>query len=143
MTLYDRQYRAIVIHSSAHDKRRQKRIDRELSDDYKTLEKKLHPLKTRSFACLSDAEAELKRLPQAQSYHYSITASIEEKFVYQRGRPRKNASPKIRERRFLITATISEKKEAIKKKNAKKPVALSFCQIVPKPISMDKMPDSS
>lgn len=116
VTLYDRQYRAIVIHSSAHDKRRQKRIDRELSDDYKTLAKKIHLVKSRSFACLSDAQAELKRLTQTQSSTYMITGSIEEKLLNQRGRPRKNAPPKIRERRFLITATITEKTDAIEKK---------------------------
>ena len=31
-------YRAVVIHSSAHDKRRQKHIDRELKADRKALE---------------------------------------------------------------------------------------------------------
>lgn len=116
VTLYDRQYRAIVIHSSAQDKRRQKRIDRELSNDCKTLEKKIHQLKTRSFACLSDAEAELKRLTQTSSSYYTITGNIKEKLSYQRGRPRKNAPRKIRERRFLITPTITQKQEAIERK---------------------------
>lgn len=116
VTLYDRQYRAIVIHSSAHDKRRQKRIDRELSDDYKKLQEKVQKLSAISFACLSDAEAELKRLTQTQSCYYTTTGSIGEKLTYQRGRPPKNGPRKIRERRFLITATIIEKKEAIQKK---------------------------
>ena len=116
VTLYNRQYRAIVIQSSAHDKRRQKRIKRELSDDYKKLQEKIQKRSTISFACFSDAEAELKRLTQTQSDYYTITGSIEEKLVYQRGRPPKNAPPKIRERRFLITTIISEKKEAIEKK---------------------------
>ena len=33
--LHGKKYRAVVIHSSAHDKRRQKRIDRELKSDRK------------------------------------------------------------------------------------------------------------
>ena len=116
VTLYGRQYRAIVIHSSAQDKRRQKRIKRELSNERKILEKKIRSLKTRSFACLSDAEAELKRLANTPSSYYAITGNIEEKVVYQRGRPPKNAPRKIRERRFLITPKITDKKEAIQKK---------------------------
>ena len=115
VTLYDRQYRAIVIHSSAQDKRRQKRIDRKLANDRKILEDKMKPIKTRSFACLSDAEAELKRLTQTPSYYYTITGNIEQKLVYPRGRPRKNAPRKIRERRFFILPNITEKKEAIEK----------------------------
>ncbi len=37
--LYDKTYRAIVVHSSAHDKRRHKRIDRLLKQDRNQLEK--------------------------------------------------------------------------------------------------------
>ena len=40
--LHGKKYRAVVIHSSAHDKRRQKRIDRELKADRKALEHRLH-----------------------------------------------------------------------------------------------------
>jgi hypothetical protein len=42
--LYDRDYRAIVVHSSTHDKRRHKRIDRLLAKkrkDFDTLCKKI------------------------------------------------------------------------------------------------------
>ncbi len=35
--LYGKTYRAVVIHSSAHDRRRQKRIERELLKEKKTL----------------------------------------------------------------------------------------------------------
>ncbi|MCP4383210.1 MAG: IS1634 family transposase, partial [Hyphomicrobiales bacterium] len=35
VTLYDKRYRAIVVHSSAHDKRRQKRLERELAASLK------------------------------------------------------------------------------------------------------------
>jgi hypothetical protein len=38
VTLYDREYRAIVVHSSAHDKRRHKRIDRLLDKKRNELE---------------------------------------------------------------------------------------------------------
>lgn len=41
VTLYGQQYRAVVVHSSAHDKRRHKRIDREIQKSETTLRKLL------------------------------------------------------------------------------------------------------
>ncbi|MCU0589308.1 MAG: hypothetical protein MUF52_14300, partial [Syntrophobacteraceae bacterium] len=39
VTLHGNEYRAVVVHSSAHDKRRQKKIDRELAREKTSLEK--------------------------------------------------------------------------------------------------------
>jgi transposase len=39
VVIKDKTYRAVVIHSRAHDKRRQKRIDRQLAQERKVLEK--------------------------------------------------------------------------------------------------------
>ena len=37
--LYDKPYRAVVVHSSAHDERRQKKIERELAKESALMEK--------------------------------------------------------------------------------------------------------
>jgi hypothetical protein len=50
-------YRAIVIHSSAHDKRRNKRIDRSLKSSKSELDKKIKETIHQPFKCLPDAEA--------------------------------------------------------------------------------------
>jgi hypothetical protein len=39
VTPYGNEYRAVVVHSSAHDRRRQKKIDRELTREKTSLEK--------------------------------------------------------------------------------------------------------
>ncbi|MCP3662780.1 MAG: transposase, partial [Gammaproteobacteria bacterium] len=55
-------YRAIVIHSSAHDKRRQKRIDRMLKRDQSELGKHIKAETKEPFKCRPDAEASAARL---------------------------------------------------------------------------------
>ncbi len=53
---------AVVIHSSAHDRRRQKRIDRELEAERKTFNSEYKKVKKQEFHCRADAEEALKRL---------------------------------------------------------------------------------
>ena len=54
VTLYDKQYSAIVVHSSAHDKRREKRLDRELAASSKEIKAIIKALKNECFFCLAD-----------------------------------------------------------------------------------------
>jgi transposase len=55
--IHGKKYRAVVIHSSAHDKRRQKRIDRELKADRKALEHQCKVVYKKDFFCLADVQA--------------------------------------------------------------------------------------
>ena len=55
VVLYGKTYRAIVVHSSAHDKRRQKRVDRQLKNEYDLLQSKCKALSKKEFFCLADA----------------------------------------------------------------------------------------
>jgi transposase len=57
VTVKDKTYRGIVFHSSAHDKRRQKRIDRMLKADKAKLTKKVKEVKKVPFRCRPDAQA--------------------------------------------------------------------------------------
>jgi len=54
--LYGKTYRAIVVHSSAYDKRRHKRIDRLLEKDRKQLDKTCKESTSRAFFCRADAQ---------------------------------------------------------------------------------------
>jgi transposase len=55
--LYGSRYRALVVHSSAHDKRRHKRIDRLLKHKRKKLESFCKPFCADAYYCRADAEA--------------------------------------------------------------------------------------
>ena len=53
--LYETDYRVIVVHSDAHDKRRTKRVEKELERDVRDLTKSVKKLEKISYACLPDA----------------------------------------------------------------------------------------
>jgi hypothetical protein len=57
VTLYGRTYRAVVVHSSAHNRRRQKCLDRENDREHKTWSKKLAEIQKDLCFCSPDAEA--------------------------------------------------------------------------------------
>lgn len=69
--LYDRDFRAIVVHSSAHDKRRHKRIDRLLAKKRKELDALCKKIRSSTYFCLADAQVAADKLQAASvgSYH--------------------------------------------------------------------------
>ena len=93
--LYEHPYRAVVVHSSAHDKRRHKRIDRLLIQKRKKIELLLKQLNTEVYFCRADAEAAVDRLNTAAigSYH-KLACEINKVAKYPRGRPA-NDKPRI------------------------------------------------
>ena len=88
--LYEAPYRAIVIHSSAHDKRRHKRIDRMLLQKRKELEAHCKKVNSAPFYCRADAQAAADKIIKAAygSYH-SVQYEIIKEAKYRRGRPTK------------------------------------------------------
>ncbi|MBU4316357.1 MAG: IS1634 family transposase, partial [Proteobacteria bacterium] len=81
-------YRAIVVHSSAHDKRRHKRIDRLLKQDCKQLEQACKEATATSYFCHADANTAAEKLVHTANgtYHRVIT-DIEKVPKFGRGRP--------------------------------------------------------
>ena len=116
--LYDRSFRAIVIHSSAHDKRRQKRIDKELAQARQSLADALAPSLKTAFFCLADAEAELTRLHSFHMPCHNLVTNIGEELKYAKGRPPKEGPRVIAERRWRIHAEIVDRPEVIARKRA-------------------------
>jgi len=92
VTLYDRDYRAIVVHSSAHDKRRHKRIDRLLEKKRNELESLCKKIRSEAYYCRADAQAAADKLNAAAvgSYH-KCECLIEKVAKFGRGRPAKGA----------------------------------------------------
>lgn len=90
VALYETAYRAIVIHSSAHDKRRHKRIDRLLKKNKKEIEQLAQKLITEPYYCEADAQAAVEKLSQLpkKSDLFQISISVEKVAKYRRGRPK-------------------------------------------------------
>ena len=113
VTLYDESYRAVVIHSSAHDKRRQKRIERELAKEKKVITEKCNAVVRFEYFCREDAEAAANRLSKESCSYYEISTRVEEKPLYGRGRPRKDGFREVKEMRYLVSAKVSENQDAV------------------------------
>jgi transposase len=113
VVLYGKTYRAVVVHSSAHDKRRQKRIDRQLKKDHHTLEVKCTRMQKEEYFCRPDAEAAASELRKMSTDCYQVQVSVEERPRYKRGRPGKEALREIREIRYGLSATVEENTQAV------------------------------
>ena len=115
VVLYEQTYRAIVVHSSAHDKRRQKRINRELKEGKSALEVNLRKIPS-SYHCREDAEEALGRVEDLKSAYYYVSGQIIEEICYCPGRPPKDGVRKIKSRRYKVETEIFEKEQAVMKK---------------------------
>ena len=91
VTLYDKPYRAIVVHSSAHDKRRHKRLERELAASLKEANTLSAVLTKKRFFCRADAEQAAKDLLAKATRFHQLDIEVIECPRYARGRPAQGA----------------------------------------------------
>ncbi len=116
VTLYGKQYRAIVVHSSSHDKRRQKRLEKEIAKSGTEMKKLIKSQKDEFWFCRKDAEQALQKLQNQQTEFHGLKLQIREDPQFQRGRPKKDGTRTIKQMRYVIDAEIFENYEAIAKK---------------------------
>jgi len=88
VTIEGQPYRAAVIHSDAHDRRRQKAIERKLDASHKELSSKLKGLQSRYY-CEQDAKEAVRSLAAIEGALHIIKATYAEVAVNKRGRPPK------------------------------------------------------
>lgn len=112
--LYGETYRAIVVHSSAHDKRRHKRIDRLLQQKRKDLETHCKKINSGPFYCRADAEAAAEKITKAaaNSYH-KLQYDIKEVAKYPRGRPVKGKARTPIGFEYLLNVEINIDEDAV------------------------------
>jgi len=113
LELYGRLYRAVVVHSDLHDRRRQKRIDKVVRKEAAVIQAKAKKLNRKEFFCLPDAQAATETL-QDNSFH-QISVTYENRQVYGRGRPSKNGQPRVQGTRHRVIVEVSENQAAIEK----------------------------
>jgi transposase len=112
--LYGNNYRAVVVHSSAHDKRRKKRVEKELLKAKEALEKIIKKEAKLKYFCDADAQAVVDRLKAINNVYYEIDAVVEKELKYGPGRPGPNREPQ--EIKYCVKITINENEESIEKK---------------------------
>ena len=118
VTLYRQEYRALVVHSSAHDHRRTKRLDRDIESSEQAARDALAPEARRKYLCRADAEAAAETLRRGGTDLHRIEAVVEELVTYAPGRPPKDRPRKISARRYVIRGEIIAKPEPIERRRA-------------------------
>ncbi len=112
----ERTYRAIVIHSSAHDKRRHKRIDRLLKKERKELVQICKKVEKKPYFCEADARMAEKNLCKsiASLKCHRVLTTIDKVAKYKRGRPAKDKDPQIDRYEYFLKTRIVENSERVK-----------------------------
>jgi len=87
VTLYGTSSRAVVVQSSAQDKRRQQRLDREFQASSTTLQAARRAAEKQVYFCRADAEAAAKKLRAMQTDYHRVDVTVEERPQYGQGRP--------------------------------------------------------
>ncbi|MCP3882824.1 MAG: transposase, partial [Sulfitobacter sp.] len=113
VTLYDKRYRAIVVHSSAHDKRRQKRLERELAASLKEAKAMVAALKKKRFFCRADAEQAARELMAQTTAYHQLEVEIVECPRYGRGRPKQGTPRTPLAIEYELSAKVFEKEQEI------------------------------
>jgi len=113
VTVAEKSYRAVVVHSDAHDKRRQKKLDRRLRESREKAERTLNKARKVEYFCREDAEAAAGKLRKEKALYHSCECRVEEKVTYARGRPPKNGARKVSKVRYILAGEVVERSDEV------------------------------
>jgi transposase len=116
VTLYGKVYRAIVVHSSSQDQRRQQQLERELQASAATLEATAREVTQQEYFCRADAEAAAAKLRAQQSAYHHMEVQVEEHPKYGPGRPSQKQPRVVKALRYGLKVTLHERAEVIARK---------------------------
>ena len=119
--LYDTTYRAIVVHSTSHDKRRLKKTDKQIAADQDIFKKLNKELSKINFSCRADAQRHADALLKKTTLNFhQLKFCIEEDPIYERGRPKQGQPRNIKQQRYQICAellTLQQKVDKVKERS--------------------------
>ena len=104
---------AIVVHSSAHDKRRQKRLERELAASLKEARSFVTHLKKRRYFCRADAEQAAQDLVAQTTQFHQLDIEIIECPRYAPGRPALGVPRIPISTQYQLSATIIKREREV------------------------------
>jgi transposase len=113
VTLYGTPYRAVVVHSSAQDKRRQQRLARDIQASYSTVQTAARTAAQQEYFCRADADAAAAQLRAVHTAYHRMDVTVEERPVYGRGRPSPHKPRSIKAMRYRLKTTISTQTERL------------------------------
>jgi transposase len=113
VTLYGTPYRAVVVHSSAQDKRRQQRLVRAIQASHSTIQTSARTAEQQEYFCRADADAAAAKLRAVHAAYHRVDVTVEERPVYGRGRPSTQKPRPITAMRYRLKTSISTQTEPI------------------------------
>jgi transposase len=113
VALYGRPYRAVVVHSSAQDKRRQQRLERDIQASYSTIQTTARHAEQQEYFCPADAEVAAATLRAVHTTYHLLDVTVEERPVYGRGRPSAHQPRPVKALRYRLKTTIQPHTERI------------------------------
>jgi transposase len=116
VTLYGKAYRAVVVHSSSQDQRRQKHLEREFQASYATLAAAVREVAQQEYFCHTDAEAAAAKLRALQSAYHQVEVVVEEHPKYGPGRPSQKQPRVVKALRYGLQVTLQARSEVIARK---------------------------
>jgi len=114
--LYGTTYRAIVVHSSAHDVRRQKRLERDLAASLKAITAQAKAWESKTLLCRADAEAAAQEAMTQPTAYHRLEVRVVERPRYGRGRPKRDGLRTPIAMEYGLVAEILEDTPAIERR---------------------------
>jgi transposase len=116
VTLYGTPYRAVVVHSSAQDKRPQQRLERDMQASQSTTQTTARTAEQQEYFCRADAEAAAAKLRAVHTAYHLMDVTVEERPVYGRGRPRSHQPRTVTALRYRLKTTMRPDTEGIRRR---------------------------
>ena len=113
VTLYGTPYRAVVVHSSAQDKRRQQRLARDIQASYSTVQTAARTAEQQEYFCRADADAAAAQFRAVHAAYHWMDVTVEERPGYGRGRPSPHKPRPIKALRYRLKTALSPQTERI------------------------------
>src|SRR5712691_4952999 len=113
VALYGTPYRAVVVHSSAQDKRRQQRLARDIQSSYSTINTTIRTAEQQEYFCRADADAAAAQLRAVHAAYHRMDVTVEERPVYGPDRPSPHKPRPIKAMRYRLKTAISTQTERI------------------------------
>jgi transposase len=116
VTLYGKSYRAVVVHSSSQDQRRQQHLEREIQASHATLKAAVCEAARQEYFCHADAEAAAAKLRALPSPYHRVEVRVEAHPKYGPGRPSATQPRVVKALRYGLQVTLHERAEVIARK---------------------------
>src|SRR5262249_21342675 len=113
VTLYGTAYRAVVVHSSAQDKRRQQRLARDIQASYSTMQTTVRTAEQQEYFCRADADSAAAQFRAVHAAYHVVDVTVTERPVYGRGRPSSHKPRPIKATRYRLKTTMRPHTECI------------------------------